>query len=1293
MPPTPQTLTILFADIATPPGLRDGGAEAVPLAWREVGDLIAAHVERHQGRSLRAAGGATAVFASASPAVACAAEIQRGLLDERAAGRFDYSTVRIGVTAGDVVIDDGEVRGRAAEAAAIITAKASPGQILVTEICRDLAGAVPGIEFADIGRYRLKGFPERVRIFEALWRDATLRPLPALERTPFVGRAGEVADMRRFLDAVDRGSGGVVLIAGEPGVGKSRLAEQVAGEARARGMTTVAGHCYETPSAPLIAVTEMIEHALSLAGPAAAEILGDDASRIATLVPSIHDRFDVAALPDVAPAHGLRLLLDAVRSVVDRASQRRPMVLILEDVHWADEETSAFLAHMAEWVSRHSVLIVATARTAEAAGAPVAAVREDMIRRRLAHQFTLQPFGEDDVGAMVRAMSGRTPEASLVAALRQETSGNAFFIEEVVRFLAEQNQLVDDRGHLVATMNIEPGHVPESVRLVIERRLERLGGATMRLLRAAAVAGRAVTLPFLEAVGEVEGDALLDAIDEAERAGILISSGEGHRMTFGFAHELSRQTILAGVSGVRRQQLHAWVAGALERVTPDPSKIASEIAAHWDAAGPAADPEKAFSYLLEAGRRALDAAAPADAAARFEAASRFARAGQQPEAEALFWLGRARFIAGDIDPAEESLTRSMELSVALDDPPAAAAAARVLIGVLSRMGRFDRARDVARRAIDAHGERRTAERAWMTGWLGFQESEDGAPETGEPMMAEALRDAESCGEAVRAAILCFRVAHFAAWGRLDEAVSDGTAAVALLTTHRDLYQLAGARVALAWSLGFQGRLRELDEVSSEQQADGQAIGHLQSIMNAHYARGLVRLASDGDIAGYHAHLDSIQDQSMTGSPHVRAHWLNHRAAADFWAGEWDRAAALYEEAGRLEPPSAWSGHSIGLLARVRALTGDVEGARRLLEQADPFLPGSDGPVSAGSRLMASAVVEAAIDAGDRERAAALYPAMLGAIDGGMILRPYHDFRLMRLVAARAAVAAERWDDAETHFVVALHHADELPVRFERPDVLRHHAAMLLERGAAGADRARAAAMLEEAADGYRRLGMRRHLDEARRGLDEARSPAGHSSRDHAGDHAGPAPTGFVLRREGHFWTVGSGASLARVKDSRGLGYIAHLVAHPSHEIHVLDLVGLAGGVAPGGSAERRALASSDAGEVLDERARREIGERIRELQQDLDEAEGFGDAGRATRAREELDALADHLTAATGLGGRSRRAGSAAERARVSVRNSIAASLKTVEAQDQNLALHLRNSIKTGAFCSYSPDRPVTWDL
>ncbi|HEX9696735.1 MAG TPA: response regulator transcription factor [Actinomycetota bacterium] len=212
-------------------------------------------------------------------------------------------------------------------------------------------------------------------------------------------------------------------------------------------------------------------------------------------------------------------------------------------------------------------------------------------------------------------------------------------------------------------------------------------------------------------------------------------------------------------------------------------------------------------------------------------------------------------------------------------------------------------------------------------------------------------------------------------------------------------------------------------------------------------------------------------------------------------------------------------------------------------------------------------------------------------------------------------------------------------------------------------------------------------------LEELRSGAT-TRKSNTGAKARPSKeTSNVFRREGDYWTLSFGAAMFRARDSRGLRYVAHLLASPHREFQAMELVAVASRRDRTESAVMKAAGASDAGEVLDQKARTAYRRRIEALTQDAEEAESFNDFERASQAREEIDRLVAELARAVGLGGRSRRAASDSERARVAVRNSITAAVKGIARHDAGLARHLQNAIRTGVFCSYVPDRPVDWRL
>ncbi|HTC80988.1 MAG TPA: BTAD domain-containing putative transcriptional regulator, partial [Acidimicrobiia bacterium] len=583
-PPVPELealaggpVTVLFTDVEASTDIRTRhGDQIAQQLLRAHEDLVRSQVRAHGGLEVKALGdGFMVAFGSARRALSCAIATQRSLSDHRL--DLPDVKVRIGLNTGEVVHEGDDLYGQAVHAAARIAAKAHGGEILVSEIVKQLVGTTPDVSFRDRGRYRLKGFPERFHLFEVAWAEEEPGPSPAAfaARTPYVGREVERAELARLLDAARDGRGTLALIGGEPGVGKTRLTEEAGADATAKGFRVLVGRCYEIEGAPpYVPFVEILEEALASAPSPDAfrALLADDAPEVAKLLPRLRRLFpDIPPPLELPPEQERHYLFNSLRDFFGRAAAGRPMFLVLDDLHWADEGTLLLVEHLAERLPRLPVLAVGTYRDTEVTpGHRLARPLEDLLRHRLAQRISLQRLPEDGVAALLRALSGQEPPPSLVAVVHAETQGNPFFTEEVFKHLAEEGRLFDEDGRFRPELSIGELDVPESLRLVLGRRLDRLGENGRRALAAAAVVGRAFTYELLEALGELPADALLDALDEAERARLvapLSDAADEDRLLF--SHELIRQTLLTSLSQPRRRRLHLLVADTLGRLHAD----------------------------------------------------------------------------------------------------------------------------------------------------------------------------------------------------------------------------------------------------------------------------------------------------------------------------------------------------------------------------------------------------------------------------------------------------------------------------------------------------------------------------------------------------------------------------------------------------------------------------------------------------------------------------------------------------------------------------------------------------
>ena len=462
---------------------------------------------------------------------------------------------------------------------------------------------------------REKGLPA-ARPDPAYTKSATTDLLGALEqRTAFVGREGERATLRKAFEQVRTGSGRVVMIAGAPGVGKSRIAVEFVREALLQGTLVLAGTCHERDdSIPFEPFVEILEGAFaqSPSPQVFRRLLGEEAPEVARLMPQLRRSFsDIPPPTQPAPDQARRILFNALTSFFARLAERGVVVVVLEDLHWADSGTLSLLTHLARSLSGIPVMIVGTYRDKDLdVSGPLAKCLDELIRLHMIEQMVLRGLPQPAVGEMIRALSGKQPPEALVSLIYSYTEGNPLFIEALFQHLMERGQLTDSSGELRRDYSQIDIHLPQSLRVVIGRWLARLSDGAQKALSIAAVIGRSFTFQLLEAAGHSDPDPLLDCIDEAERSGLISSTQQYPEAYFQFSHELIRQAVLAGLSAPRVQRFHRDVAEAIERLYASTVEDhAVDLAHHLWQAGSASDPGRTVRYLTIAGMRALDQSA------------------------------------------------------------------------------------------------------------------------------------------------------------------------------------------------------------------------------------------------------------------------------------------------------------------------------------------------------------------------------------------------------------------------------------------------------------------------------------------------------------------------------------------------------------------------------------------------------------------------------------------------------------------------------------------------------------
>ena len=448
------------------------------------------------------------------------------------------------------------------------------------------------------------------------WRPGDLFPLPPRLRhratMALVGRERELSTLRTLWRAVREGEGArLVLVTGDAGMGKSRLVRELALEGREQGAVVLHGSADEDLLVPNQHLVAALEHFFAVAAPD--ELRRRVGSRAADLEPIAPGLSELTGAPgEVAPEGRRYRLFEAVAGLLDDLSAETPTLLLIDDLHWADQSTAAILRYAMEARPEMRVLVLATQRVADVpATGPAAEALQRLSQGHYVERLPLAGLSDPEIAELAQGVSGRELAAELVRGIRAETAGNPFFVQELVRDLSDS-----DRSATV--LSLAQAEVPERVRDVVNLRLARLGEATVRLLTVAAVIGSEFELALLELVSDLDGDDLAAALDEAVSAALLTEMAEGESESFSFSHALVRRTLLTRLTRANRRRVHARVADALEATKGDDALL--EIAHHLCEAQPVADRERALAYTTRAAEQATAGLAYAEAVELFSRA-------------------------------------------------------------------------------------------------------------------------------------------------------------------------------------------------------------------------------------------------------------------------------------------------------------------------------------------------------------------------------------------------------------------------------------------------------------------------------------------------------------------------------------------------------------------------------------------------------------------------------------------------------------------------------------------------
>ena len=501
----------------------------------------------------------------------------------------------------------------------------------------------------------------------------------------FVGRQREIGELVSALDEAIAGRGRLVMLAGEPGIGKTRTAQELAAIAEHRGVQVLWGRCHEGEGAPpywpwIQAIREYAgyrepERLLSEMGPGAAAI--------AEIVSAVGEKLpDLEPTPVLGPEQAHFRLFDSITNFLRNASRTQPLVLVLDDLHWADRPSLLLLEFLAREISQSRLLVLGTYRDAGLArGHPLSRTLGELTREHIFQRMVLQGLDREDVGKFIEISAHSIPQSDVVETIYGRTEGNPLFLAELVRLVRQEGELTQDGLASVG--------MPEGIREVIGRRLGRLSAECNRALTIAAVIGREFGLDQVDQLSDdLSGDEVLEVVEEA-LAGGVIEEVEGVVGRHQFSHTLIRQTLVSELSTTRRVRLHARIVEALEELYgADAEAHASELAYHSTEAEAVGGSERLVRYSRLAGEQALARYAWEDAAAHFQRALKAkegtstatptVQAGPARDADTaalLLGLGRAQSFADRWEEALKSLARALDYFEEVGDVASAVATA------------------------------------------------------------------------------------------------------------------------------------------------------------------------------------------------------------------------------------------------------------------------------------------------------------------------------------------------------------------------------------------------------------------------------------------------------------------------------------------------------------------------------------------------------------------------------------------------------------------------------------------